>query len=341
MRSIVRIRQNALHFFSIIAVAAGFAASTSAQSAPIVMKLGTATVNDTQHQWLKTYAALVDKNSKGQIKAEVYPSSQLGSIPREIEGTQFGSIQGWVGPPDFLSGVDSRYEVLGAPGVFKDVAHASRTLQDPEFNKAFLALGANKGLIGVAVFPYGAFGFNTKKPVHKLADLKGMKIRVTASDMQMKPVRMLGASPVPMTLGDVAPALQQGTIDGQMVGSPLLAPMHFYDVAKYMFATDHSMVTSIAVISKTWYDKLPADLQKVVIDSAKQATRDTSKSTLDFIAAQSKLWIKDGGQMNKPTAAEHAQLMKMMRPVGAEVTAGKPEEKALYELLLKAAKSNE
>ena len=341
MRTIVSIRQHALSLFAIIVVAAGFSAPASAQGAPIVMKLGTATINDTQYQWMKAYAALVDKGSKGRIKVELYPTSQLGSIAREIEGVQFGSIQGWVGPPDFLSGVNSSYEVLGAPSVFKDVAHAARTLQDPEFNKAFLALGANKGLIGVAVFPYGPFGFNTKKPVHQLADLKGMKIRVTASDMQMRQVRLLGASPVPMTLGDVAPALQQGAIDGQMVASGTLSPMHFYDVAKHMFATDQSMVTTVAVISKLWYDKLPTDLQKVVINAGRQATGETRQWILDYIAEQRKIWLKNGGQMNRPTATEHAQLMKMMRPVGAEVTAGKPEEKALYDLLLKAAKRNE
>ena len=341
MSFIVSIRQQVPRLLAIIAVAASFSLPGTAQSAPIVMKIGTATINDTQYEWMKTYAALVDKNSKGRIKVELYPSSQLGSIPREIEGTQFGSIQGWVGPPDFLAGVASSYEALGAPGLFKDLAHASRTLQDPEFNKAYLALGANKGLKGVALFLYGAYGFNTKKPVHKLADLKGMKIRVTGADMQMKQVRLLGASPVPMTLGDVAAALQQGTIDGQMAAGSLVAPMHFYDVAKYMFTTDQSMVTSIAVISKLWYDKLPADLQKVVTDAGQQATRELQPWTLDFIAKQSQAWIKGGGELNKPTAAEQAQLMKLMRPVGAEVTAAKPGERALYDLLLKAVKRNE
>ena len=71
-----------------------------AQSAsPYVMKLSTATVNDHQHEWLKRFAGAVKKNSAGRIKPEIYPGSQLGAIPRQIEGTQFGSIQGWIGPP--------------------------------------------------------------------------------------------------------------------------------------------------------------------------------------------------------------------------------------------------
>src|ERR1700761_258717 len=61
-----------------------------------VMKLSTATRNDPQEEWLKRFAAAVDKDSGGRIKGEIYNSSQLGSIPRQIEGTQFGAIQAWI-----------------------------------------------------------------------------------------------------------------------------------------------------------------------------------------------------------------------------------------------------
>jgi TRAP-type transport system periplasmic protein len=70
-----------------------------------VMKLSTATVNDVQHEWMKRFVTAVEKDSGGRIKGEIYTASQLGSIPRQIEGTQFGSIQGWVGPPEFLVGI--------------------------------------------------------------------------------------------------------------------------------------------------------------------------------------------------------------------------------------------
>src|SRR5512135_3398347 len=143
----------------LLAAACGIAAAlplaAHAQGAPKVMKIGTATLNDAQHEWMKRFAAAVEKDSNGRIKVEVYPASQLGAIPRMIESTQFGAIQGWVGPPEFLSGVDMRYEVLSAPGLFKDMAHANRTIQDPEFNSTFLALGANKGLKGVGLFLSG------------------------------------------------------------------------------------------------------------------------------------------------------------------------------------------
>src|SRR5215472_4567668 len=89
-----------------------------------VMKLTNATINDTQHEWLKRFVAAVEKDSGGRIKGEIYPASQLGSIPRQIEGVQFGSIQAWIGPPEFLVGVDERYEALSAPGLFSGTDQA-------------------------------------------------------------------------------------------------------------------------------------------------------------------------------------------------------------------------
>jgi TRAP-type C4-dicarboxylate transport system substrate-binding protein len=110
----------------------GLASPTAAQTAnPITMKLSAATINDTQHEWLKRFAAAVEKDSGGRIKAEIYPASQLGAIPRQIEGVQFGSIQGWIGPPEFLVGVDERYQALSAPGLFSSQDQDVRVINDP------------------------------------------------------------------------------------------------------------------------------------------------------------------------------------------------------------------
>jgi len=320
------------------AVLGGLASPALAQAQPIVMKIGAATINDIMHQWMKGYAALVEKNSAGRIKVEVYPASQLGSVTRMIEGTQFGSIQGFVGPPDYLAGVDTRYELLSAPGLFKDAAHATRTLQDPEFNAAFLGLGANKGLKGIGLFLYGPIGFNSRVPVNKLADIRGMKLRVLASDMQTKQIRLLKGTPVPMPLGDVAPALQQGAIDGQMTTPSVLAPMRFFDVAKYVFDTNHAMLSVVVVINKAWYDKLPADLQKVVSEAGRKESLDIYRQAVDYLQAQSQAWLKGGGEIIKPSAQERAQLMEMLAPIGAEVAARTPADKAMYETLLKAVR---
>jgi len=335
MRSMISI----LKCVVLAAFAGALAASAAAQSN--VMKLSTATINDVQHEWMKRFAADVEKASKGRIKPEIYPASQLGAIPRQIEGTQFGSIQAWIGPPEFLAGVDSRYELLSAPGLFKDSAHASRTMQDPEFKAAFLALGADKGLKGVSVFLYGPLMVVARTPIRKLADFEGLKIRVLAGGMQMNQMRRLKGTPVPMSLGEVLPAVQQGALDGSMSALPVFTAFRYWDAAKYIYESNHGMVTSITVVSKIWFDKLPPDLQKVVTDAAEKATKDNAQWTIEFLGIQRDRWLKAGGEIIVPTQADHAQLMKLMLPIGAEVTAKKPQEKAMYELLLKAAKRTE
>ncbi len=324
-----------------VAIAGAFAMPVAAQTQPFVMKMGTATINDAQHEWMKVFAASIDKASKGRIKPELYPASQLGPIPSMIQGTQFGSIQVYVGPPEFLSGLDSRFELLSIPGVFKDVQHVSRTFQDPEFSAALLQLGSNKGLKGLGVWLSGPMVLNSRNPVRKLSDIAGLKIRVLASDMQTEPVRRLKGTPVPMTLGEVMPALQQGALDGNLTSTPVLTAMRFYSVAKYMYETHHQMVTSMAFVNRAWFEKLPADLQKAIVDTAKQTSIDVNKWAIQFCDTQRAAWIKAGGEITVPTAADRAEMWKMMTPIGAEVVAKKPEQKALFDLLIKAAKRTE
>jgi TRAP-type transport system periplasmic protein len=106
------------------AAAIGFALSligwlgpAHAQDKTYMMKVTTPTINDGPHLLAKNFAAAVDQGSGGRIKGEVYPASQLGSIPRQIEGVQFGAIQVAVVPPEFFVGIDERFEVMAAPGL--------------------------------------------------------------------------------------------------------------------------------------------------------------------------------------------------------------------------------
>src|SRR5262249_49999901 len=160
------------------ALVATLPGNAAAQDKSMTIKLATATLNDAQHEWLKRFAVTIDKTTNGRIKSEIYPASQLGAIPRIIEGTQLGSIQIWVGPPEFLVGVDQRFELLSVPGLFQNDQQAVKTVADPEFSKAFLAIGVNKGLVGASLFMYGPVAFAMRAPFRTLADLRGKKIRV-------------------------------------------------------------------------------------------------------------------------------------------------------------------
>ncbi len=108
---------------------------------------------------------MVEKDSGGRIKGEIYPASQLGPIPRQIEGVQFGSIQAWIGPPEFLVGVDKRYEALSAPGLITSLDQMVKVINDPAVQKLMFELGANKGLEGVGFAPIGPSSIVMRKEV--------------------------------------------------------------------------------------------------------------------------------------------------------------------------------
>src|SRR3984885_10860723 len=156
-----------------------------------VMKIILPTVNDSTYQFAKNYAAAVERDSGGRIKADVYNASQLGSIPRQIEGTQFGAIQCAVIPPEFFVGVDERFELMAAPGLVSSMEQGQRLAADPEVLKLMLGLGADKGLHGVALFMNAPSSLISKTPIRHLADFKGKKMRVMASKFQTLPIERL------------------------------------------------------------------------------------------------------------------------------------------------------
>jgi len=336
----MRIRHVLLSRLGAVLAAGAMACLSSAAHAQadkvFVMKLTTATINDTQHEWFKRFAALVEKDSGGRIKPEIYPASQLGSIPRQIEGVQFGSIQAWMGPPEFLVGVDERFEAMSAPGLFSSVDQVMKVAQDPSIQKAFYAQGEPKGLTGFGFAPIGPSSILTKKQVTKLVDLAGMKIRVLASPFQLELIRRMGASPIAMTLADVLPGLQQGTIDGTLTTMTIYTTMHYYDVGKFVIQTDQPYVNSIGVVSKKWMDTLPPDLQKIVRDSGAKVTAEITPFVKQFFAEQEKIYVSKGGIISQLPKAEHDAMIAKVSSIGDDLSKTKPAlnqtVKALFEV---------
>jgi TRAP-type transport system periplasmic protein len=301
------------------------------------MKLGLATINDAQHEWCKRFVAMVEKDSNGRIKGQIFPASQLGPIPREIEGVQFGAIQGYIGPPEFLVGVDHRYEVMSTPGLIKDMAHGIRLTEDPQLQKLMFGLGANKGIHGVAMWVSQPSSIVSREPIRHLADIKGKKLRVLAADMQVEMIKRLGGSPIAMTLGDVLPAIQQGAIDGAVLAVTVNTTMRYYDAAKYITTTGQPFIFSMAFLSKKWFDTLPADLQKILNDDALKAASEVNPWEADFYNKEAAVWKEHGEIIDLP-ANELAELNKIVAGVGAEVASRNPELKAAYDVFADAAK---
>ncbi len=309
-----------------------------AQDNTYVMKISGPTINDAPHLFMKNLAAAVERDSGGRIKAEVYPASQLGSIPRQIEGTQFGAIQVANIPPEFFVGVDQRFEVMAAPGLVDSMEHGQRLAADPAVLKLMLSLGADKGLHGIGLYIAQPSCIISKTPIRHLADFKGKKIRIFASKFQSEALDRLGATPVAMTLADVLPALQQGAIDGAVAGIGVFVNMHFHDAAKYVVETNQPAIFIIAEVSQKWYDSLPKDLQKIVDEDGLKESAAINAPALKMYHDQRNAWVANGGELISLPRDEQAQMMQTLASVGADVSKNNPALHEAYETVVAAAK---
>jgi TRAP-type C4-dicarboxylate transport system substrate-binding protein len=311
--------------------------SARAQDKTYLMKITTPTQNASPDTYARVYAAAVEKESGGRIKAEVYPASQLGSIPRQIEGTQFGAIQCAVIPPEFFVGVDERFEVLAAPGLASSVVQAQRMATDPQVQKLMLGLGADKGLRGVGLLMGEPNQIIAKTAIRHLDDIKGKKIRIFASDFQSTTFKRLGATPVAMSLGDVLPAIQQGAIDGAIGGIEAFTGLHFFDTAKYITMTNHAAIFLVAEVSRKWFDSLPPDLQQIVERTAASVATSINPQLDELEKQAMKTWSNAGGELIQLPANERMEMLKILESVGADVVKTKPNVQAAYEIVTAAA----
>jgi TRAP-type C4-dicarboxylate transport system substrate-binding protein len=305
-----------------------------------VMKITLATLDDTLHQFARFYAAAVEKDSAGRIKTEVYPASQLGSIQRQAEGVQFGAIQCAVIPPEFFVGIDERFEVLAAPGLVSSMEHGQRLAADPAVRNLMLGLGADKGLHGAALFMATPSFVIARTPIRHLADFKGKKIRIFGSQFQSVAMQRLGATPKPMTLAEVLPALQDNALDGAVAAVTVFTTMHFLDAAKYVTETGQPAVFAIVEISKKWYDSLPADLQQIVDKDAAAESVAINPQAIEINDRARKTWTDSGGELISLPGDEQSAMLKILASVGDEVSNTKPLLSAAYQVVTEAAQRN-
>jgi C4-dicarboxylate-binding protein DctP len=303
-----------------------------------VMKIGLATINDVQHEFAKQFAAEMQKQAPGKMKVEVYPADQLGAAPRLIEGLTLGTVEGWMGPPEFLVGQDPRYQIMGAPGVVKDIRHGQRLLSDPVFRDAFLSFADAKGIKGLGAIIYGPNIYGTRKPVRTMADFKGLKIRVFGSPMHTLAMERLGASGVPMPPADALVAIGSGAIDGNRTGMNVLVAFKYFDVIKYATQIEgDAMIFVILAIGKSWFDKLPADTQKAMLSAVRAAEQHVANVSIEGHMRGETTWRERGAELIKIGGAEQAEFVKRMLKVGDEVVGKNPRIKDAYTLMLNRA----
>jgi TRAP-type C4-dicarboxylate transport system substrate-binding protein len=318
----------------IFGIAAGPAAAQP------VMKIGTATINDVQHEYAKQFAALIEKQAPGKLKVEVYPAEQIGSNPRMIEGLSLGTVESLIGPPEFMVGVDPRYQILGAPGVVTDMDHAVRLGADARFRNALFSFGDARGIKGIGLVLYGPNAYATRKPVRSLADFKGLKMRTLASPMHVIAMEKVGATGVPMIPSEALQAISSGAIDGNRSGMTLFIAFKYFDVVK--FATQlngDATIYSMFAVGKAWFDKLPGDTQKLILDTSAALEPSLNKWSIEENLKAERTWKERGGEVIRITGPDQAEFEKRMQTVGDEVVAKNPRIKEAYELMVERARA--
>ena len=313
-------------------------AARAAEQRTYVMKIAIATVGDALHQYAKNFGAAVEKDSGGRIKAEIYPSSQLGSIEQQAQGVQFGAIQCQVVPPEFLAGIDERFEVLTAPGLVASLEDGQRLAANPAVRALMLGLGSDKGLHGVALFVTGPSVIVATKPIRRLTDFKGKKIRIFASQFQSVAMQRLGAVPKAMTLGEVLPALQDNALDAAVSSLTVISAMQFQKAARYVTETGQPTIFGIAEVSKKWYNSLPTDLKEIVDRDGAAESAAINPWVVKFNGDAQQAWTAGGGEMIRLPADEQAAMLHTLASVGADVSKTKAPLEAAYKTVSDAAK---
>lgn len=233
------------------------------------MKIGLATAKDAQDEIATIYAAAIEKATNGRIKAKVYNGSQLGDNTQMTQAIQQGTMEGMLQPLGFMAPFVAEAGVLDLPFLFKNYAEQKKVLAGPGFDPIKQA-AEKKGFKILVGLPYseGFRGLFTKFPVTKMEDLKGKKFRIFPAPELTGQFESWGASAVPMALVEVFTALQQGTLDGLDNPPDVTYKMKHHEAATYFTITDHGSLSTVIMVSKVWFDKLPKDLQDAVTKTA-------------------------------------------------------------------------
>lgn len=280
-----------LALFASLLIAAGTAGAQQ-----FTMKLSTSTSGDALVEWLNTFAKGVTLSTGGKVKAEVYPASQLGPIPRTVEGVALGTIEMSLNASGFYEGLEPRFAVFNTPGLFDSLEHAYAVIHDPAIQKRVATLGAGKGVEALTLIVPSQYAILSHKAVNRLDDLKGQKIRVPGSPIQIEALKRLGANPLSMPFGEIVPALQNRTIDGVYVGTTLFTALKFYDIAKPMTLLPSHWATTVPLVNRNFMKSLGPDLEKIVRAEAQKADRHTLTWAAEDIKRSAATWEKNGGR---------------------------------------------
>jgi C4-dicarboxylate-binding protein DctP len=250
------------------------AVGTAAAQQPIVIKFSHVVTPDTPKGKAADYfKKLAEERTKGRVKVEVYPNSQLYKDKEEVEALQLGSVQMLAPSLAKFGPLGAReFEVFDLPYLFDSYEQLHKVTQGP-IGAALLKKLDAKGIVGLAYWDNGFKELTANRAIRKIEDCKGLKLRIQSSKVLDAQMRALGAIPQVMAFSEVYQALQTGVVDGAENPASNIYTQKMHEVQKYLTVSDHGYVGYAVVVNKKFWDGLPADIRATLETAMQDATK--------------------------------------------------------------------
>jgi C4-dicarboxylate-binding protein DctP len=253
------------------ALAVALAGAAQAQS-PIVVKFSHVVAPDTpKGKGAEKFKELAEQYTKGRVKIELYPNSQLYKDKEEMEALQLGAVQMLAPSPAKFGPLGVKeFEVFDLPYILPSKA-ALRSVTDGALVRKLFARLEPKGIKGLAFWDNGFKVMSANRPLRMPEDFKGLKMRVQSSKVLEAQMRALGASPQILAFSEVYQALQTGVVDGSENTLSNMYTQKHHEVQKYITLSSHGYVGYAVIVNKKFWDALPpeirADLEHAMADA--------------------------------------------------------------------------
>lgn len=296
-------------------------ASGMAQAAgEIVIKFSHVVAPDTpKGRAAEKFKQLAEERTKGKVKVEVYPNSQLYKDREEMEALQIGAVQMLAPSLSKFGPLGAReFELFDLPYIFPSYEVIHRVM-DGEIGKRLFTKLETKGLYGLAFWDNGFKQMSANKPLHSVADFKGLKMRIQSSKVLDAQMKALGANPQVMAFSEVYTALQQGVVDGTENPPDNLYTQKMHEVQKHLTVSDHGFLGYAVIVNKKFWDGLPADIRATLDQAMKETTtfeRDIAKAEND--EALNKVRAAKTTEVYILPNEERAKWREVMLPVHKE-----------------------
>lgn len=293
-----------------------FAGTASAEIGAHTLKFAAA--NNKGHPQvtgMEKFAEIVKEKSGGKIEVKLFPGGVLGGDVQTVSALQGGVVEMLVLNAGILASNVKAFGAVDLPFLFNSGEEADKVM-DGAFGKSLADKLPATGLVGLAYWELGFRNLtNERRPVTKLEDIKGLKIRTLQSPIPIEMFNSLGANAVPLPYTELYTALETGTVDGQENPAANIINAKFYEVQKYMTLTRHQYNPQIVLISKKFWDKLN-DEEKAVLQSAATEARDFQRKVSREADAKAVAEIKEKGmQIDELSAAETQKLRDAVKPL--------------------------